>query len=92
MNCDDGDGLGDGRDCWDNGLFVPPPVSRSISADVLMLLCGPPPSPLSDVVGDVANNVLRPGIENPILDDEAVDAFESLPGDGAVIESRLIAC
>lgn len=87
IKCDD-ELPDDGEDCCE----PLPPVRRSIRADdELRLLCGPP-SPLCEVVGDVASSAFRPGMENAMLVDEAFEAFESLPGDGAVIESRRRIC
>lgn len=89
---------GEGTDCCDDEQPPPPPpllppVNRSIRADdELRLLCDPP-SPLIDVVGDVASRAFRPGMENAMfVVDEAVEALESLPGDGAAIESRRDCC
>lgn len=87
---------GDGTDCCcaEPGPQLPLPVRRSMRADEeLRLLCGPP-SALIDVVGDVAaSRAFRPGMENAMfVVEDAVDAFESLPGDGAVIESRRKVC
>lgn len=45
-----------------------------------------------DVVGDADPRNGKPGVieKLPRLDDDALDAFESLPGDGAANESRRI--
>lgn len=45
-----------------------------------------------DVVGDAEPMNGKPGVieKLPKLDDDALDAFESLPGDGAANESRRI--
>lgn len=45
-----------------------------------------------DVVGDADPMNGNPGVieKLPKLDDDALDAFESLPGDGAANESRRI--
>lgn len=45
-----------------------------------------------DVVGDAEPMNGNPGVieKLPKLDDDALDAFESLPGDGAANESRRI--
>lgn len=59
--------------------------TRSIEPELHSLL-------MIDVVGDAEPINGKPGVieKLPKLDDEALDAFESLPGDGAANESRRI--
>lgn len=101
--CDDGDGDGDGppllnglvTDCCDIGLLLL--VKRSTKGDGLWLSCPLPSLLMIDAVGDVAKNGLKPELRanvllQPNVDDDALDAFESLPGDGIAIDSRRATC